>query len=376
MPKLNIKKGVSTSSDSVTAVQELAVAIQQVDAAIVIFFASSRYNLAALAGAMKTAFTCPVIGCTTSGEITSDRGYGEGSLIGMSLSSSELIAHPKLIASLAGFGLLEGEKLAQNLRTELQLSDDFDADKMFALLLVDGMSMLEEQVTTTLFNALGRINLIGGSAGDDLSFNETRVYWQGEFLNNAAIVTVFETTLPFKAFQIQHFEPTDIRLVITESDGDTRTVTEINAGPAAEEYAKAVGVELTALTQQVFASHPVMLKIGGKYYVRSIQKVNPDGSLTFFCAIDSGLVLTVGRGIGLIENLQKNMLKLQQEMPSLKITLGCDCVLRKLELQQKDLTGQANATLRDIEFFGFSTYGEQLNGIHMNQTLTGIAIGE
>jgi len=376
MSRLNIKKGVSTSTDSVTAVQELAAAIQQEDATIVIFFASSRYDLATLAAAMKTAFTCPVIGCTTSGEITSGKGYGDGSLIGMSLSSPDLIAHPKLITPLAGFGLVEGEELAQSLSTELQLSDDFDADKMFALLLVDGLSMLEEQVTATLFNALGRIALFGGSAGDDLQFKETHVYWQGQFLNNAAIITVFETSLPFKTFQIQHFEPTDIRLVITESDCNTRTVTEINAGPAAEEYARAVGVELTALTPQVFAAHPVMLKIGGEYYVRSIQKVNPDGSLTFFCAIDNGLVLTVGRGIGLIENLQKNMLKLRQEMPGLKVILGCDCILRRLELQQKDLTGQANKTLQDIQFFGFSTYGEQFNGIHVNQTLTGIAIGE
>src|SRR5690606_39804550 len=62
-----------------------------------------------------------------------------------------------------------------------------------------------------------------------------------------------------------------------------------------EEYARAVGLEVTELTPQIFAAYPVMLRIGGEYFVRSIQKANPDGSLTFYCAIDTGLVLTVDR---------------------------------------------------------------------------------
>ena len=42
-----------------------------------------------------------------------------------------------------------------------------------------------------------------------------------------------------------------------------------------------------------FADSPFVVKIDGANYVRSIQKVNPDGSLTFFCAIEEGLVLRV-----------------------------------------------------------------------------------
>ena len=376
MSKLNVKKGASFSSDPVQAVQEMAQAIHQPDASIVIFFASSKYELATLGNALKETFTCPVIGCTSSGEISSSAGYREGGLVGVSLSLPDLVAHPKMIAPLSRFGLVEGEKLAQELRSELKLSDDFDPAKMFGLLLVDGLSMLEEQVVAALYSSLGGVHLVGGSAGDDLSFKETHVYWEGEFLKDAAIITLFETTLPFKAFQIQHFEPTDTRLVITESDCASRIVTEINGGPAAEEYARAVGLTITELNPQIFAAYPVMLKIGGEYYVRSIQKVNPDGSLTFYCAIDNGLVLTVGRGKGLVENLQENLGKLRQELPTLKVIIGCDCILRRLELQQKGLTQAAEVALKDVDFIGFSTYGEQFNGIHVNQTLTGIAIGE
>lgn len=376
MSILNVKKGASFSADPIQAVREIAEAIRQPDAVIVIFFASSKYDLITLEKALQDAFTCPVIGCTTSGEIMSSVGYIKGSIVGVSLSSSKLIAHPKIIYPLSRFDHAEVGKLAQELRSGLKLSNDFDPAKMFSLLLVDGLSMLEEQVVATLYNTLGGVNLFGGSAGDDLSFKETHVYCDSKFFKDAAVIALFETTLPFKTFHIQHFEPTDTRLVITESDCASRTVTEINGGSAAEEYASAVGLNITELNAQIFAAHPVMLKIGGEYYVRSIQKVNPDGSLTFYCAIDDGLVLTVGRGKDLVENLHENFANLHKELPTLKIFLGCDCIGRRLELQQKGLTEEAEKVLKNIDFIGFSTYGEQFNGIHINHTLTGIAIGE
>jgi hypothetical protein len=55
--------------------------------------------------------------------------------------------------------------------------------------------------------------------------------------------------------------------------------------------------------------------------------------------------------------------------------LVCDCILRNLEATR---TGQKEALgelFRRNNAVGFSTYGEQFGGVHINQTLTGIAIG-
>lgn len=373
--RLCVKKGASGAADARQAVSELAGQIRQPDTVAVIFFCSSRYDLDALGAALKEHFDCPLIGCTTAGEITAESGYLQDGLVGVSLSSGELKVHPRLIYPLDKFGLDSAEKLAQGLRRDFTLADEFDAAKMFGLLLVDGLSMLEEQVVASLYNQLGNVPIIGGSAGDDLNFHKAHVYWDGKFTDNAAVFTLFETALPFETFQTQHFEPTETRLVITESDCATRTVMEINGGPAAQEYAEAVGLEVKELTPQVFAAYPVMLKIDGEYYVRSIQKANPDGSLTFYCAIDNGLVLTVAKGTALLENLRQRLEKIHENIPNVKLVLGCDCILRRLELQQKNLVEEARDILRGSEFIGFSTYGEQYNGIHVNQTLTGIALG-
>lgn len=375
MDRIQIKKGSSLATDPKAAVAELAEQIEQDGACAVILFASPRYDLAHLGAAIRERFDCPVIGCTTAGEIVSGIGYIDGGLVGVSLASPELIVHMKLITGLEGFDVQRSAALAEQLRGELRLSDRFDPAKMFGLLLIDGMSMLEEQVTASLYGSLDGVSLIGGSAGDELNFGSTHVYFDGAFHSDAALFSLFETSLPFRIFRVQHFEPTETRLVITEADGLSRTVSEINGEPAAEEYARAVGLEVKELSPQVFAAYPVMLKINGEYYVRSIQKVNPDGSLTFFCAIDNGLVLTVAHGSDLVEHLRQNLAALHAQMPNLKLLLGCDCILRRLELVQKGTLADAGAAIEGAQFVGFSTYGEQFNGIHVNQTLTGLAIG-
>jgi len=374
--RLCVKKGVSFCLDVEQAVLDLSNAITQPDMTYVTFFCSSDYDLDALATALDEAFDCPVIGCTTAGEITAEDGYLTQTLVGFSVSSDEIFIHPQLIESLDKFDSNTAEKLTNNLRFELKLSTNFDPSHSFGLLLIDGMSMQEENVVASLYEQMVGMPIVGGSAGDDLKFNKAYVYWQGKFIYNAAVYTLFETTLPFKTFQTQHFEPTEDRLVITESDCETRTVSEINGVPAAQEYADTIGVDLDNLTPQIFADYPVMLKIGNQYYVRSIQKKNPDGSLTFYCAIQDGLVLRIGHSKNLIENLSEQLSTLHNQVPNIKFILGCDCILRRLELQEKYAVNEFKQALKGTEFIGFNTYGEQSNSIHMNHTLTGIALGE
>jgi hypothetical protein len=54
--------------------------------------------------------------------------------------------------------------------------------------------------------------------------------------------------------------------------------------------------------------------------------------------------------------------------------LACDCILRKLEAQEKQKTRALSEILSQNNVVGFSTYGEQFNSMHVNQTLTGVAI--
>ena len=121
---------------------------------------------------------------------------------------------------------------------------------------------------------------------------------------------------------------------------------EINGLPAAGEYARTLGVAAGDLGPRRFASSPVVVLIDGDYYVRSIQKVNPDGSLTFFCAIEAGVVLRVAKGVDLIANLEDALAQLSEHIGPPQLVLTCDCILRKLEIVEDGLQGRVDDILR------------------------------
>jgi hypothetical protein len=217
--------------------------------------------------------------------------------------------------------------------------------------------------------------IIGGSAGDDLRYRETKIYADGTFISNAASLTLIETLYPFIVFKTQHFKPTTLKMVITEADPARRIVHEINAEPAADEYARIVGIPVTDLNPGIFSKHPLMIRIADNWQVRSIKSVNDDKSLAFYCAIDKGLVLTLADGVDLIDSLKKELNRLTWAVPDHQLIIGYDCVLRRLEVMERDLSDEFSALLSPTKFIGFSTYGEQFNSVHVNQTLTGVIIG-
>jgi hypothetical protein len=370
MSAIEVRFGKSLDPDAVKAVSELAAQTNGITPNAVLFFCSPKYDLAALGKAIKSTFACPVIGCTTAGEILGGEGYIENSIICAAIASEKLTMEPVFISDLRAFAGSTTPK-------ELDAPARAERKKSFALLLIDGLSVLEEDVISIINQVLVGIPLIGASAGDGLDFRHTHVYHDGAFHENAAVLALFETSLPFAPIRIQHFEPTDKRLVITEADVATRTVKEINGMPAVDGYAEAVGLAVDALDSQVFAAYPVMLKIGGEYYVRSIQKVNPDGSLTFFCSIDAGLVLTVAKhSTGLIDNLEAGLGAIRQSISRPVLIFASDCILRRLEIQQFGETDRARQVLAQYPLIGFSTYGEQFCGVHVNHTLTALALGD
>jgi hypothetical protein len=373
MSAIDVRFGKSFDPDAENAVKELAEqinGIDPIDPTALIFFCSSKYNLAAMGETIKASFDCPVIGCTSAGEILGGEGFIENSIVCAAIVSKELTMEPIFIGDLKTF-------VRKTMPKELEAAlGKADRKKSFSLLLIDGLSMLEEEVVAIINPLLKGIPLIGGSASDSLDFTHTHVYYDGAFHENAAVLALCETSLPFLPVHIQHFEPTDVRVVITNADVATRTVTEINGVPAFEGYADAVGLPVAELKPYVFAAHPVMLKIGGEYFVRSIQKVNPDGSMSFACAIDTGLVLTVARhSSSLVDNLETRLAAIRQTIAQPALIFACDCIQRRMEMQQYGEIDRAKQALAQYPVIGFSTYGEQFGGVHVNHTLTALVLG-
>lgn len=366
----------SRSANAEQAVQALAEGLSHADLGGVIFFCSAEYDLGRLSAALDRAFpTVPVSGCTTAGEITPE-GYDRGSIVAIGFDHRVFAMEASLVDDLDRFALSDAQPLVDDLTERCRRRALAPVNEhSFALTLLDGLSSREEQVLATLDAALGRIPSFGGSAGDDNHLAHTHVYANGRFHSRAAVVVMINTCLPFEVFSTHHLLPLAHKLVVTEADRDRRRVVELNGLPAASVYADLVGVSLEALVPEVFARHPLAVQLGGQHFVRSIQRVNDDGSLNFYCAVENGIVLTAMQPAPLLDDLNRMLEGVTTRLGPPSLMIGCDCFLRRMELEAVDHLEQASALLRRSRVVGFNTYGEQHHGMHVNQTFTGVALG-
>ena len=359
--------------DPADAVAEFKAQLGSVELGAVLFFCSPEYDPAALNAAMTAAFSCPIMGCTTAGEIGNT--YRSHTLVGVGLPASYFNVQVRLIRDLDHFNIQSSNACRQSIDAAFAQTEGLKNSRRLGFVLIDGLSVQEELTIAALFKSFEGMEIVGGSSGDYLAFNKTTVFGEGTFASNAAAFAVIETNLPFRTFKFQHFQPTDIDCVITHADKTTRTVYEIDGGVAAEEYASLLGLDMDRLDSDVFSAYPVMLQVGEEWYVRSIQKTNPDGSLTFYCAIDEGIPLTLAESADFVQTLESQCDALKEEFGAIVLTIGCDCILRRLEIDKKDIFERVEHVFQPLNFVGFNSFGEQFNSIHVNQTLTGVTFG-
>ncbi|UWR59439.1 FIST N-terminal domain-containing protein [Phaeobacter inhibens] len=361
------------AADAPDALAKLAQMLAPLDdLELVILFVSPQADIHALsAAATRDLAPARVIGCTTAGEI-GEAGYTDGEIVAIGLPRSHFCARVLPIDDLNAYDAQSQiDQIIRNRNDMARETPQWGSE--FAFLLVDGLSVKEDALTADLAPGLGPVPLFGGSAGDSTDFGATYVLCDGGARQNAAVLLQIRSNCPIKVFNTDHLVPTAQRMVVTGADPARRLVYEINAEPAAREYARLLGKDPEQLTTFTFAAHPLVVRIGGQHHVRAIQQVADTGDLVFFSAIDEGVVLTLAEPLDMVDHLDRALSSLG-ETRTPDVILACDCLLRRMEAQQKQLTPQISALLAKHRAVGFCTYGEQVNSIHVNQTLTGVAI--
>lgn len=373
--------GLSTLTTNDPDANAFAMAVAKEAAAVgagfgLFFFSQALFRAQDLAEAL--ARHVPLLshaGCSTAGEIT-PAGLEEGHAVAILFPADRFTAASTMIQNVSSSGVDRIAGKVEQLKLLQAGVGSTRAKNLFALCFIDGLSYAEEAVTSAIHWALDDIPLLGGSAGDDLKFETTTLICNGKVASDSAVVVLVETEVPFHVFKTENFDPSDTKLVVTASDPDRRIVHEINASNAAEEYSAAVGIAPQALTPFSFATHPVVVRVGGEYYCRSIQKMNPDGSLSFFCAIDDGIVLSMALPRSIVEATSQALDAVDERLGGIDMILGFDCVLRRLDARNRQVYRDISELYRRNKVIGFGTYGEQYRSMHLNQTFTGIAFGQ
>ena len=245
------------------------------------------------------------------------------------------------------------------------------------LVLIDGLRSAEEYIMLGISKIARSLRVAGGSAGDDFNFKRTTIHAQGRTYENAMVLLIFRTKIPVRFFQTSRYLPTTKKLKITKADYENRIVYEFNGRPAADEYAHTLGITVDKLDADVFMKHPLALSFDEGYFIRSPQRViREEKALMFFSHINEGTRLTIMRPGHIIQETHDVIKKIQHEMSDISGIISFNCILR---YRQSAREGNLNNLIKELNIaplIGFNTYGEQYNGLHVNQTMTFIVFGK
>jgi len=345
---------------------------------IIFAFHSSKQNPEEIATTLARHYPDSlIVGCTTAGEWRTGC-YQTQSLILLAITSSKIRWATELVESLEDFNEHTASLAYNALLRKLNIvRSDLTPKRHFCIGLVDGIKGLDGSAVAAMANELGNIPFLGGMAGDDLLFEQTHIIANGRVVSGGAVFILAESDEPFKCIKHQHFVPGNINMTITRADETERRVMRLDGKPAAKRYADLLGLGIEDLGFQTFSEHPVIYRYGNESYVRSIQKANSDGSLTFYCAIEEGMVLNLCEHRDITQELDRSISELRGSTEKAQLMLMCNCVFRSLESEAKNqsqaLANHAGELARHA--VGFNTYGELWNGLHINQTLVALILG-
>lgn len=361
-----IKTAFSTKGTSDEVIQDLKSQLGDFNPKMLIFFASVRLAPKIISQKIHGAFPdATVFGCSTSGEIVRGKML-KNSLVAMAFNESavsdvalEVIENPKNENSVKkAFTSFEN-----HFKTPMHA---LDSAKHVGLIFVDGLSGAEEKLIDKIGD-LTNVNFIGGSAGDDLKFEATYVYANGAAYTNAAVLAVLKPGVPFTFIKTQSFRDLGKKLSVTKANEEKREVIEFNDKPAATAYAELLGVAVEEAPNR-FMHNPMGLVIDGTPFVRSPQRIK-GSSMIFYCGVTEGMELSLLESTDIIKDTETAIKEAEKNLGSISGILTINCILRTLELEQKQLTDEYGKLFSAYPTVGFSSYGEQFIG-HINQTAT------
>lgn len=373
----NIETGYSTNKDVVSAFRESIRSIDK-ESNLVLFYASTCYDFHNLTKLFNEHFLkAEVVGVTTSGEI-SNKGFLESSLVVMGFDNTYK-AKAVMMSDIDKYPILSRDNLISGMK-EIGLNPDNQSSykEGFALVFPTGLTMAEEKMLS-IVNSVFKYDgfpIMGGTAGDDVKFQETLISVNGVVSNNSGAVVFVKTFHKFKIYKENIFKSKGITLKVSEVDLENRIVKKLNGNRASAEYAKALGIQEKELPNY-FMTNPIGRRVGDNIWIASPFQVLPDGSIQFYCQIFPHSTLELLEPEDPVAMIDLTIAKVKDDFKDIYGVISINCILRKLQFQSQKNIGAVGSKLCSLpNVTGFVSYGEQLGKLQLNQTLVLFVIGK
>ena len=230
----------------------------------------------------------------------------------------------------------------------------------------------EELVLDTFEEALDGTGIVvaGGSAGCALDRKETYVAL-GKDIYKQTCAFVFIHNLEGKIgfYRENIFKPTSLRFTATHADCEDRIVMEYNEEPAAEILSRSLNVPVDKL-KETLELHPMGRIADGGINITETDEVYPDGSISYFATIYNHTKMLLLETDDIKRVWYETVQRVKNDFEKPSFTISINCLSRSKLFEKQNSFGEFVNILRNYgKFVGLSGYGEQLNFIHLNQTM-------
>lgn len=352
--------GFSRSDIPETAIHETTKNIREAE--LIIYFSKVGY-FKEITKLLSSKFkNSVVIGCSSSGEISKG-----GIDYGLSIIAFSNHVEVKTL-------VIENVKEAPiiYLKELREMSKNFNKTNTVALEMTDGLSNAEEKVLSVLSAVFEKQNIpvVGASAADDLTFTKTYVACNGKVYTNASLVALIHNKNgKINIYKENIYKPTKSGFVVTKSDFKERKIFELDNKPIAKVYAQALNVPESDISDY-FMSNPIGRVIGDDISISSFRRVEKDNSISFYCRVYINSYVNILEPEDPMVVLSNTISKVKNEMPSISGTIVINCIFRTLLFKNKKLNSSFVSKLSNLgQFVGLTSYGEQFNNRHFNQTM-------
>jgi hypothetical protein len=385
--RVRVGIGICKSMEAFAAGQEAATAaispLEGMDPALVMVFATPRYDLPALLeGIRSVTGSALLVGCTGSGEIVGGQYLGFGGGVGV----LAMTAGPYRFAAASASdidGDLDGvgQTLARVARGQLGGSPNGAA-----LLITDSLLGDLQQFVQGVYRVGGpRVAIVGGAAGDEQRFVKSSIFHDGEVLNKAAMVLWIASERPLRVVTRHGWEPIGAPLLVTSAEGTQ--IAELGGRPAAAAYEDELGLD-AELTPEAFwgtsIGHPFgLMQPDGTHIIRVARSKNDQGTLTI-----QGCVPPVGSAVQVMGGSVDDLLDVTEDVaetalaaapkPAVLLTFSCAARAMIFKDRAPEEAQRLQEAAGEIPTFGFYCCAEFARtagvlGTH-NATLTAVAL--
>jgi hypothetical protein len=317
-------------------------------------FSAVEYDFPVILHKIREAFpNTEIVGCTSSGEISSQLGYAEGSVLLVAFASDTISMAATVARNISKDIDASLDKAVEEVSTKLKDKPVlcFTFTDIFTIGTVEVIEGLKKRLSSTL-------PILGGGASDPWVFDKNREFFGEEVLSDSAPMLFFSGPLEMTFNIGSGWEPFTSQKPIVESDKNT--IYKIGDDSALEFYKHYLGGAPTL-------AHPLAVfeKGENRFYLRvalqSDEKTGsvvlggdlPDQATTSICRADPQDLLNETQNI-----IQQTKQQFENKKPNCVFIISCACRQKILGTKTKEEYRILHEEMPEVPIFGFYAYGQ------------------